>query len=319
MCGMIVLPSSSLHSILISAIMIVTSQPKTPDAAMLESAKQDILSIIHRNTRTTHDGRSFLLAHSIMPLLEDAYRRASKHGNPDSIFTTHSTTIQYDCRVVFCIILQLDMPVGLLPLCCTSGIVDAQLPISEEQLLSFFKSACADLKIPEVDNASAYSTQFYHEQYRWVPLELYNGFARSMSQRDILPIYRMEKISPYRQRPVSPDPELSTTLWRIQIPQEFVAQQLQEEMPQAKVKISSVAGETESVCKVSCSDHEDLRALTYLNDSRSLNSRSNNFLRAVMTSFYKKRRYMISSVVLKAMYDISGISKPMDLSHQIYR
>ena len=131
---------------------------------------------------------------------------------------------------VFCILLQLGAP-NLLPLCCDGGIVDGNLSVSKDALKQCFGKAGEKVAI--------HSARFYEEQYRWSPPFLDFGFKRSLSKDEILPLYLMERINPFRENVHRPDPD-RPTLWKVQLPEQFVCETVRRQLPHARVMLPSV-------------------------------------------------------------------------------
>ncbi|KAH6649377.1 kinase-like domain-containing protein [Chaetomium tenue] len=217
------------------------------DEAIFQHSKQQFDTEVRRFTRTTPDGRSSILTNNVVAYLEAQSIICPDRTNLDVLYSMpvaadriKSLSKRHFYRV-FCILLQLGAP-NLLPLCCDGGIVDANLPVSKHALKRCSGKAGASER--EDEKAAIYSARFYEEQYRWLSPLLDFGFKRSLSMDEVLPLHRMERINPFRENvhPLDPD---KPTLWKIQLPEEFVCETVRGQIPHAKVMLSSPSGGTE--------------------------------------------------------------------------
>lgn len=200
-------------------------------------------------TRNTPEGRTFVLCHSVLAALDEPI------GQPDdTVFNILWSSAlgnarlrvqpKTSCRLVFCILMELGAT-DLLQCFDDHGSNDDSLPLSRQDL-----SRCLNHRAEPFAGDSLGNTllsSFYAAQFRWKPVELAYGLRLSLSSTMILPICHKEAIKSQRE---SGNPALhwSATLWKVQVPEQFVSQTIQQDLPQARKPTSGHSSEAVRYC-----------------------------------------------------------------------
>lgn len=218
-----------------------------------ESPNQQATRLFHatvaRFTRTTPEGRTFVLFHSVLAALDELTVQSD-----NTVFNVlwssalHNARLQLQrktsCRLVFCILMELGAT-DLLECFDEPGINDDSLPLAREDLSRCLNHGAELFTGDSVENTLLSS--FYAAQFRWKSVELAYGLRLSLSSTMILPICHKEKIKSQRE---NGDPALhwSATVWKVQVPEQFVSQAIQQDLPQARKPTSRHSSEAVRYC-----------------------------------------------------------------------
>jgi len=214
-----------------------------------DRARKEFLAVLDKFTRKAVCGRPFILIRKLKRTLEtsrSAFLSDSESLNFKSDFdrlwkssffrlTAEPPDVSEEklsrCTSLFFLLVELDLP-ELTPHFLHNGIDDKALPLDRATLCQKIGDASATR--PQRCNFTAdawakFTDDFLAKQYRWCPVKLELNLERRDVGRQVLPFYEKIAITSH-DRPSAN----GSTLWMIEVPEDFVETQLAEELPDAK-------------------------------------------------------------------------------------
>lgn len=218
-----------------STAVLPLRRPRYPArASEYEAAAREFCVLRDLCTRKNHENRQFALVDTLTSRLREEPGNGSKSLLQrllvDSKLSYHTMPPDLSLKQlerylrVFYILVDLGFP-HLILLFSQHGLDDGQLPMA----LATIQKIEADATLVEAD----FHVRFFKQQYFWCPMT-FDFDEGQIRGHQIVPICSREEIT--NQQSGNVLSHSGATLWKIEIPEEYVAPRIREKVPEARVE-----------------------------------------------------------------------------------